>query len=576
MKKNLLTFVLTATLLFCMSFSNISTISAETAGTIKYEFEDGIITGTAEIREDESASGGKYAFLGVKGNTITITVNAEKTGMYSLNICYKAAYGEKVQDIFVNGVYQTNISCTNPEWTVTKACTVNLNAGENEISVKSYWGWCNFDYFTISPVAVSKVSASQTNTCDPCATPETKSLMSYLASIYGNHILSGQQEIYRYGHNQNYEQEFDYLLETTGRLPAVRGFDYIAYSAQVGEPYNIQNDYTTDRIIDWVKTNNGIATSSWHLTVPKDFENYNIGDKASEATYFSKENSKPATNFDTSQAIVKGTKEYQYYQICLQILANELTKLQNEGVPIIFRPLHEAEGGWFWWAKDGAEVYKELWKLTYETLTEKYNLHNIIWEWNSFNYETSSDWYPGDAYVDIIAFDKYSCRDNSKDIYIHNDSPMTSIFNGIMERYDCKKMVTMAETDCFSTPEKLIEEKAGWLYFCTWFDGDTDTSNPQYLTDPTFNTVEDTINMYNSEYCITRDELPANLYTSYSEHVKGDVNADGIFNAADVIMMQKWLLCAGDLTYWQAGDLYKDDIINVFDLCLMKRILIEQ
>ena len=58
------------------------------------------------------------------------------------------------------------------------------------------------------------------------------------------------------------------------------------------------------------------------------------------------------------------------------------------------------------------------------------------------------------------------------------------------------------------------------------------------------------------------------------EGLSGDVNSDGKFNVADIVMMQKWLLCAGDLTDWKAGDLCKDDRIDVFDLCLMKRLLI--
>lgn len=60
--------------------------------------------------------------------------------------------------------------------------------------------------------------------------------------------------------------------------------------------------------------------------------------------------------------------------------------------------------------------------------------------------------------------------------------------------------------------------------------------------------------------------------------VKGDVNADGVFNISDVVAMQKWLLAVPDvkLADWKAGDLYEDDILDVFDLCLMKRELIEQ
>lgn len=60
--------------------------------------------------------------------------------------------------------------------------------------------------------------------------------------------------------------------------------------------------------------------------------------------------------------------------------------------------------------------------------------------------------------------------------------------------------------------------------------------------------------------------------------ISGDVNADGQFNIADVVLMQKWILAVPDVTLadWEAGDLCKDNVINVFDLCLMKRMLVEQ
>ena len=57
--------------------------------------------------------------------------------------------------------------------------------------------------------------------------------------------------------------------------------------------------------------------------------------------------------------------------------------------------------------------------------------------------------------------------------------------------------------------------------------------------------------------------------------VKGDVNSDGLFNVADVVMLQKWLLGVGDITNWKYGDLCEDNVLNVYDLCLMKRMLIE-
>lgn len=58
--------------------------------------------------------------------------------------------------------------------------------------------------------------------------------------------------------------------------------------------------------------------------------------------------------------------------------------------------------------------------------------------------------------------------------------------------------------------------------------------------------------------------------------VLGDVNADGKFSIADLIMLQKWLVNAGEINDWEAGDLNQDVKINIADLCLMKQMLMEQ
>ncbi len=57
--------------------------------------------------------------------------------------------------------------------------------------------------------------------------------------------------------------------------------------------------------------------------------------------------------------------------------------------------------------------------------------------------------------------------------------------------------------------------------------------------------------------------------------VMGDVNNDGIFNVSDLVMTHNYLLNNGTLTNWQAGDFCKDDVIDVFDLCLMRKALLE-
>ncbi|MCM1228161.1 MAG: RICIN domain-containing protein [Clostridium sp.] len=62
---------------------------------------------------------------------------------------------------------------------------------------------------------------------------------------------------------------------------------------------------------------------------------------------------------------------------------------------------------------------------------------------------------------------------------------------------------------------------------------------------------------------------------SENKTIRGDVNADGAFNVSDAVMLQKWIVNDGEIIDFKAGDLYEDGILNVFDLCLMKRELIK-
>ena len=60
-----------------------------------------------------------------------------------------------------------------------------------------------------------------------------------------------------------------------------------------------------------------------------------------------------------------------------------------------------------------------------------------------------------------------------------------------------------------------------------------------------------------------------------NEAVKGDVNKDGIFNVADILMMKKYLMGIGTLDDMSAGDLSKDGKIDIFDMILIRRLFIE-
>lgn len=521
---------------------------------IKAECED--LSGAelwTSIYENQLPGYSGEGFAYVTSKAITLEVEAPEEGMYQIDVRYAQILDKSGRDqtISVNGKKNMIKFPYTDKWTDISMGVFRLNKGTNEIEISPQYGYAAYDTITITKAMPNDYSKATSTLTDSNATSETKALMKYLKSVYGNHILSGQQEIYGGGMNGdgNMEKEFDWLLENTGKLPAIRGFDMMNYNPLYG-----WEDGTTERLIDWVTKKGGIATVCWHINVPIDFKNYTLGDEVDwkDCTYKNYQSSNGT--FDTSKAVVEGTKEYEYFMAAVDDLAEQLLLCQEAGVPIIFRPLHEAQGNegnygdgtaWFWWGDRGAEVYKELWKLLYTTLTEKYELHNLIWEFNSYNYANSPTWYPGDDYVDIVAYDKYNVENNRDDGLSSgpNVSAISRIFNYLYNLVDGGKMLAISECDTVPTVENMTVEDAGWLYFCPWY--------ADYLMSERYQDPETLSEIYNSDYCITLDELPENLYSNSSveettvkpaEIVYGDTNCDGLVDISDAVLLKCYLI----------------------------------
>ncbi|CAI6051823.1 hypothetical protein PAECIP112173_01423 [Paenibacillus sp. JJ-100] len=448
-------------------------------------------------------SGSGFVWMQGSG-TITFEVTVPETGMYSISTRYMQELSPdgRLQYLAVNGVtkgsYMLPYTTT---WSDYDFGFHKLNKGINKIQLKAGWGYAYFDMFTVDYADLDPLNVQPVLT-DSQATPETQKLMNYLTEVYGEKIISGQQEIYGGGNDGDSELEFEWIHDLTGKYPAIRGFDLMNYNPLYG-----WEDGTTARMMDWVNNRGGIATASWHINVPRNFNTYQLGDFVDwkEATY------KPTeTNFDTAKAVIPGTKEYQYVMMTIADLAEQLQILQDNNVPVIFRPYHEAEGNgglngegaWFWWASGGADVYKKLWDMLYTELTETYDLHNLIWTYNSYVYSTSPAWYPGDDQVDLIGYDKYNTIYNRYDGLsgVPNEDAITSIFYQLVNLTKGKKMVAMTENDTIPSVKNLTEEKAGWLYFCPWYG--------EHLMSDAFNYPATLKTLYQSDYVITLDELP--------------------------------------------------------------------
>ena len=196
------------------------------ANAVRYEFEDADFTGTVKVESDAAASGKAVLYMTEDGD-ITVTVNVDSEGMYDIVMAAEGVGGGKQQSLYVNGVSSGNLSIAEGtgKYTPFTATTVKLKKGENTIKISKSWGWTKFDYLEVKAKTYETVKGNAVLS-NPKATEETQSLMNYLASVYGEHTISGQQEIYKYGPH-DFEYEFEYIKETTGVYPAIRGFDYL-------------------------------------------------------------------------------------------------------------------------------------------------------------------------------------------------------------------------------------------------------------------------------------------------------------------------------------------------------------
>ncbi|MFZ5990058.1 MAG: glycosyl hydrolase [Bacillota bacterium] len=563
--------VLTA-LIPLMSFINAAV--AVTGEEVKYEFENGVHNG-AQIYTDYvgktddgltfDLSGASCSFIGQKGTSTSVNVEIDQEGLYELIVRYAQPYdkNKKVQYLNVNGSNQGEVSFTYTlAWKEISAGIVKLKEGTNNIQFESYWGYTFFDYLIVKPADESITNLRVDKTLvNPNSTKEAKSLMSYLVDIYGKHILSGQQELPGSHNWEGSEAEFTYIKEKTGEMPAVRGFDFMNYRGN-GLGWD---DKCAERVIDWYRVNNGIPTVCWHWFSPGD-----IGKKADNSFYTD------STTFSISKALTPGTAENKALLNDIDFMAVKLKQVRDAGVPVLFRPLHEAEGGWFWWGAEGPENCVKLYRLLYDKFTNEYGLNNLIWVWTSYTFETSPKWYPGDDVVDIVGYDKYNAKDG-----LPNGSAISSTFYNLVQLTGGKKMVTMSENDTIPRVSNLINESAGWLYFCPWYGW--------WLTGEQNNPVAWLTEMYQSEYCITLDELPdlktypisgfttpSPTPTSDPEISYGDLNGDGSINSTDYTIMKRYIL--GIIKEFgvssNAADLNGDGSINSTDYTIMKRYLL--
>lgn len=262
----------------------------------------------------------------------------------------------------------------------------------------------------------------------------------------------------------------------TGHYPAMNCFDYLHLSASAPGAWIDYADITP--VKDWWN-NGGLVLAMWHWNVPK-FEG-NTGDYTSTLS---------ETTFNIDNAFIEGTWEYNTIQADLAKIAGYLKLLKDEGIPVIWRPLHEAAQGYFWWGKD-AESYKRLWQTMFDYFSAQ-GLNNLIWVWTS---ETGDkDWYPGDNYVDVVSRDLYG---NSAENCVQQYLSLSSDYgNKMIALSECGS--STSDGTALGTISEQWDGGARWLWFMPWYDSSTVTHASQAWWQDAMS----------QDYVVSRDELP--------------------------------------------------------------------
>jgi len=274
---------------------------------------------------------------------------------------------------------------------------------------------------------------------DNNADAAARALYGRLRSEYSRHIISGQTTQY-----------FSQLAAITGKRPVIQGFDMQNYSPHNPwhDDWSSWDDGTVQAAIDWHRSTGGagIVTFQWHWFSPS-------GGSLKTSTFYAKN-----TSFDVSRAVTAGTEENRLVLRDIDAIAVQLKRLRDAGVPVLWRPLHEAGGKWFWWGAGGAENSKKLYSLLYDRLVYYHGLHNLLWVWST----PEDDWYPGNDKVDIAGYDSYP--------ETNAHGPQDGVFNRLNSRTGGMKMLALTEAGPIPDINLCFRQDSPWLYFMTWSD----------------------------------------------------------------------------------------------------------
>jgi mannan endo-1,4-beta-mannosidase len=238
-------------------------------------------------------------------------------------------------------------------------------------------------------------------TIDRKATKTTQLLFYNLDKLSEHHILFGHQHATEYGHGWWGEKDRSDVKSVTGSHPAVIGIDFSGFSGKSERRIARYKERLHENVVD-TYNRGGVITAAWHFYNP-----------VTDDSFYWKF---PDTTSVLNRIKPGGDYHEKYKSILAGIgnWANNLIGKDGNMVPIIFRPFHEFDGGWFWWGKphNTREDFKDVWRFTVSYLRDTIQVHNFLYAYspdkNYSNAEEFLEQYPGDEWVDMLGMDNYA------------------------------------------------------------------------------------------------------------------------------------------------------------------------
>lgn len=296
--------------------------------------------------------------------------------------------------------------------------------------------------------------------------------LTFLKSISGSKTVFG---IHNREPNREPAKWTQEIYKTTGKYPGLWSGDFLFQSENIQD----RNFMIQEALHQWQK--GSIVDIMWHscnpaLEEPCGWDDKGVKSKMSDAEW--------------TQLLTNGTALNLRWKKRIDNISIHLKWLQDKGVEVLWRPLHEMNQGVFWWGgRPGPEGTRKLWQQMHDYMTKEKGLTNLIWVWDIQDFETLAQdavaYNPGSKYWDIAALDIYDDKSGfSKQKY--------DIMVGISEG----KPIAIGECQRYPTPE-ILASQPRWTFIMGW-------SELVY----THNTTEDLKRLLAAPNVISLDEMP--------------------------------------------------------------------